>query len=87
MEKIDKELGNHKDLKGYLVNSRKIQEDIPSLKETWSEIENHIFEKRRRELNGNQTNRSVSLLYIQGVDLESRFLDDKYALLQEAMNN
>ena len=87
MENKDKELGNHRDLNDCIANSRKIQEDIQSSKEVWTEIEDYVFNERKAKWKDNHSNRSVSLLYMEGVGLENRFLDNKYALLQEALRN
>ena len=84
MENNIEELGNLKDLQNYLANSRKIQ-DIPYLREIWSDITNSESERRLRKYKEG-ISLNVSLAE-EDAELERKFLDDKYAVLEEAIQN
>ena len=86
MENNIEELGNSKDLQSYLVNSRKIQEDIPYLKEIWSEITNSESERRLRKYKEG-INLNVTRLSEKDAELEERFIENKYAVLELAIKN
>ena len=80
------ELGNLKDLQNYLANSRKIQE-VPYLRKNWLEITYSESERRMRKPGPNNINLNGSCLSLTDTELDRKFLEDKYAVLEEAIQN
>ncbi len=81
-----KELGQIEDLQNYLRNSRKIQ-DVPHLMENWLEITDSESERGMRKPGPNNINLNGSCLSLTDAELENKFIEDKYAVLEEAIQN
>ena len=87
MENNIKELGNRNDLQGYLIKSRKIQEDVPHLRKDWLEVSDSESERRMRKSRPNNIDLNVSYLSLTDAELKNKFIEDKYAVLEEAIKN
>ena len=81
------ELGQIEDLQSYLAKFRKIQEDVPYLRKTWLEIVKYESEKRANKWKKDNTNKDIGYLSLTDIELEDKFRENKYNVLEEAMRN